>query len=132
LRSTICLRASSNYYTVIETNLAGYSDVSDSKGGNASVVSVTVGIGVSMIGITFVDEIASAAPSISASPIFGLVPSSAPSRITLEPTVILEYNLRRLFSHVVMLLLLTLRFTVMALAHLQVLMLLVNGVSLTV
>jgi len=57
----------SGTYTVTETNVANYVDVSDSDGANDSTISVILGAGTNSTGNMFVDEVFSAASSATPS-----------------------------------------------------------------
>ena len=77
-------------YTVMETNLAGYVDVSDVDGANDNTVSVRLGAGTNSTGNDFVDEVISSPPSTS--PSSSILPSTDPSvsgapSLTATPSV---------------------------------------------
>lgn len=70
-------------YTVLETNLAGYADVSDVDGANDNRVFVRLAASTNSTGNNFVDELASIAPSFapssSGAPSGSISPSATPS-----------------------------------------------------
>jgi hypothetical protein len=71
-------------YTIVETNLAGYVDVSDVDGANDNRVAVRLSSGTNSTGNDFVDEIRSFSPSLS--PSSSILPSTSPS-VSGAPTV---------------------------------------------
>lgn len=88
-------------YTVVETNLAGYADVSDVDGANDNRVSVRLGESSNSTGNDFVDELASPVPSSapsssgvpsgSSSPSSSIGPSSFPVAVC-EDTVKIDFD----------------------------------------
>ena len=85
-------------YTLVETNLPNYLDVSDTDGPNDNMISVTLSAGgvTNSTGNVFVDELVSSAPSVSVTPsaqpsvpgsVLSSSPSSAPSESKL-PSVL--------------------------------------------
>ena len=84
-------------YTLVETNLPNYVDVSDTDGPNDNMISVTLTAGAAnSTGNVFVDELVSSAPSVSVTPsaqpsvpgsVLSSSPSSAPSESKL-PSVL--------------------------------------------
>ena len=67
-------------YTLVETNLPNYLDVSDTDGPNDNMISVTLTVGAAnSTGNVFVDELVSSAPSVSSQPSSTPTASPAPT-----------------------------------------------------
>jgi hypothetical protein len=78
----------SGVYFIVETNPIGYVDVSDSDGANDNTIGAILSVGQNSTGNDFVDELRSAAPTVSASPTASVIPSSTPSVPVPEPTFV--------------------------------------------